>query len=101
MEIINLNDSTTLTKQSETDYTLDWGTVKKGSDRNRQLKLEDLKSNNITIRTSCGGCTKATIIKDNILNINYNTNLLGRILKSVYIFDNGEKTTIKLNGKVV
>ena len=101
MKITNLQPQlTSLTKQDENNYTLDWGTIKKGSDRNRQLQLDSMQSQNATARTSCGGCTSAKIT-DNVLNINYNTNLLGRILKYVYIYDAEEKTTIKLIGNII
>ena len=90
---------TTLKQQEENVYTLDWGTIKKGSESNRQLTVEDYQSKNLVTKASCG-CTKPKMIKPNMLNIKYNTNLLGRILKSVYIFDDEEKVTIKMIGKI-
>ena len=101
MKIINLQpEITTLTKQGENVYTLDWGIIKKGSESNRQLTVEDFQKQRSVVKTSCGGCTKAKIVSPNTLNINYDTNLLGRILKNVYIFDGEEKVTIKMIGKI-
>jgi formate dehydrogenase assembly factor FdhD len=99
MTIKNLKPGmSTLIKKSDVEYSIDFGNIKKGSDPDLKLSLET-ESEKLRTSVSCGGCAKATI-NNNVLQINYNTELLGRILKSVYVFEDEQKTTIKLLGQV-
>lgn len=100
MKISNLKpENSTLTKTEENFYELDYGTIKKGADPNQRLSIEETKGK-LKTKVSCGGCTRAKLT-DNILSIWYNTNLLGRVNKFVYIFEGDKKTTIKLTGKII
>lgn len=99
MKISNLKpENSTLTKTEENFYELDYGTIKKGADPHQKLSLEEVEGA-LKAKVSCGGCTKAKVV-DNILTVWYNTNLLGRINKFVYLFEGDKKTTIKLKGNI-
>jgi|AntRauTorckE6833_2_1112554.scaffolds.fasta_scaffold11025_2 hypothetical protein len=99
MKLENLKpEMSTLTKIDNLNYNLDFGDIKHKSDPDLKLKFET-DSEDIKVKTSCGGCTKAWV-KDNMIFINYNTSLLGRILKHVYIFEGENKIDIKLTGKI-
>lgn len=89
----------TLTKVDDVTYRLDYGDIKYGSDSDLKLEIET-EAQKLSVKVSCGGCTKASI-KDNVLHINYDTKLLGRILKHVYLFEDDKKIDIRLIGKVV
>lgn len=100
MKITNLKtENSTLIKVEDNSYELNYGTIKKGADPNQKLSVEEIEGK-LKTKVSCGGCTKAKLT-DNILSIWYNTNLLGRINKFVYLFENDKKTTIKLTGKII
>lgn len=100
MKITNLKpEMSTLEKVDNLNYNLDYGVIKKGSDPNLKIYLEDF-SDTIRVKASCGACTKINL-KNNVLNINYNTNLSGRILKKVYIFEKDKTIKIHLKGKIV
>lgn len=100
MKISNLKpEKSTLTKTEDNFYELDYGTIKKGADPEQRLSIEETEGK-LKTKVSCGGCTKAKVTY-NILAIWYNTNLLGRINKFVYLFEDDKKTTIKLTGKII
>lgn len=87
---------------------LDYGVKKKGSERTSQLKLtyEDGEDKLSTITASCG-CTQPHIKevdeKTQLLEIGYNTNILGAFSKNVVAFskDKKRKQIIKITGKIV
>lgn len=103
-------DITVLKQVEDSKYELDYGTTTKG----KEVKIELEFSPNVTMtkffaKPSCGGCTtvKVTYAKENKAGIfiEYNTNLLGRISKFVYLFYEGtdkkqHKIQIKLTGKI-
>lgn len=99
MKITNLKpEMSTLTKTDALNYTLDYGTIPHKSDPNLKLEITEFEQKP-KVKVSCGGCTTARL-SENILNITYDTSLLGRINKYVYLFEGETKTTIKLTGRV-
>lgn len=104
------DDLTTLKKVEEGKYEIDYGTIKKGIKVEIEVELStETEMTKFFAKPSCGGCTKVKTLyvkSDKAgVYVNYDTNLLGRINKSVYFFyedkDNKDfKTTIKLIGKI-
>lgn len=103
-------DITVLKQTEDSKYELDYNTITKGKEVKIELEFNpEVKMNRFFAKPSCGGCTtvKVTYAKENKAGIfiEYNTNLLGRINKFVYLFyedtDRKEhKIEIKLTGKI-
>lgn len=89
--------------------TLDYGTIKQKSEGTSQLKFtfEDLNEMPKTVKSSCG-CTTPKILKPFkdepiiVLELGYNTNLLGAFSKQVTLIaeDKIRKQIILIKGEV-
>lgn len=112
MTITNKNTEKSSLTGSGSAYTLDYGTVKQGTNGDVNIEVaSEISITNFRAQTSCGGCTKADSSKIDDKNykvkINYKTTLLGNINRNVYIYTikEGEKgqnkITINLKGNVV
>lgn len=103
-------DITVLKQTEEGKYELDYGTITKGKEVKIELEFNPgIIMTKFFAKPSCGGCTtvKVTYAKENKAGIfiEYNTNLLGRINKFVYLFYEGKdkkehKLEVKLTGKI-
>ena len=113
MKITNLNQEVAeLIEQSDGTFELAFGEISKGSPSQLKLQVDSEKGfAELKSSVSCGGCTKASHKKlsQNLYNvsISYDTNLLGRINKFVYIYyilkgeKESQKKIIKLTGKIM
>lgn len=99
-------------EKRETDYSLNYGTVKLSSDGNREFEFKSTeKVGSIITKVSCPGCTKASWVKIDdktyTIKVYYKTSILGFINRKVMIYytaegnKNQEKITINLIGKVI
>lgn len=93
-----------LTRDTHFSYIADYGFQARGFDSNFMVEIkseEEIKD--FLARGSCG-CV--TVKKDKVdknsynLKIHYDSKLLGRIIKTVWININGDKWEIKLRGSV-
>lgn len=93
-----------LTRDTHFSYIADYGFQTRGFDSNFTVEVkseEDIKD--FLARGSCGCVTVKKDKLDNFrynLKIRYDSNLLGRIIKTVWININGDKWEIKLRGSV-
>lgn len=103
LEIENISTTPLKVREEKGELWLDYGTIKIGQDTDVRLELKDLKNEitDMSIQTTCG-CTK-TNLKDNILEIVYDTKRVGPFTKTViltYIKNNTPyKSIIKITGK--
>lgn len=103
-------DLTALNKVEADKYELDYDTIKKDTEVKIELEfMPELSMTKFFVKPSCGGCTKAkaTYVKEDKAGIfiEYDTKLLGRINKYVYLFYEDKdrksyKIEIKLTGKI-
>lgn len=97
-------ENVSITQDGHFSYLADYGFQQRGFDSNFQVQLEtEEKISKINARGSCG-CV--TVTKEKIsdhqynIKVHYDSKLLGRILKTVWIGVNEEKLEVKLRGSV-
>lgn len=111
MELLNnTKDNTSYLSGNGFEYTLDYGEIKKGANGVLDLYISfDKTLVDIRVSVSCGGCTKARIVTQNIkdanIQVEYDTTILGNINKKVYITYSTEdaknkRVNINLKGNV-
>lgn len=106
--IENLSSSKSVLTQhsiNKNEYFLNYGAQKKNFDSNVTLKIRSQELLKVFQATpSCGGCTKVFVrVLDNNtreLDIYYNSELLGRINKSITVKINSENYKILLQGVI-
>jgi len=87
--------------------TIDFGTVKEGSEGTRMFRYTYSNSEDriTSVGASCG-CTVPTLETDpfeensQILKVSYDTNKVGEATKTVFIYSNGKKQSVKLKVNV-
>ena len=110
MNIENLTpEKSTLTKEGELKYTLDYGDIPRDSNRDLRIKATtEEKFIYFAISAGCGGCTKVS--QEKITQKEYNATINyfkeGQFSRKVYINfreENGrlKKVDINLKGRVI
>ena len=100
MKITNLTDGYELGKDGA-DYVLQMGTLLKGTDNTKKLRIENVNAKEVSFTLTCG-CTSIknkSIVDNTTLDFDIAVATSGVYVKTALIRENGKKTTLKLKGE--
>jgi hypothetical protein len=100
MEIKNLTNKYTLTKQGE-DYHLDLGVFVSGENTETLLSVSGIDSNNFVVNATCGcTATNLSVVDDNTVNILVSYHQCeASFMKTVELIEARKITYLKIKGE--